>query len=308
VLLEADKLTSGTTWHSAGLLWQLAGLMGQMDTDIASAQYTKKLVTEILPAETDDWAGWTETGPVPLSNCVGCCSPLSKPRVLATSLSISFSPGKSRSAFEADSLYAEMLYDLPLPLAWLVAGSLLVSSTKDRHIAHNRTRLLASALYGVEAHDVTPSEALSLHPLLNVSDLYGAVYNPGDGNIDPTAIVRAYTAAAKQRGGLVCEGVRVQEIHTDGRVTGLTTDQGEISTPVVINCAGVWSRKIASMAGLDCPLLAYKHAYVVTESVQGLAGSNQSDHPTHRTLMRTVSPPLSGQGSPVLGTITARPT
>ena len=60
LLLESEQLTSGTTWHSAGLLWQLAGLMGQLDTDLASAQYTKRLVTDVLPEETGgDWAGWT---------------------------------------------------------------------------------------------------------------------------------------------------------------------------------------------------------------------------------------------------------
>ena len=59
VLLEANELTSGTTWHSAGLLWQLAGMAGQMDTDIEFVQYTRKLVSETLPDETDgDWAGW----------------------------------------------------------------------------------------------------------------------------------------------------------------------------------------------------------------------------------------------------------
>ena len=52
VLIEANKLTSGTTWHSAGLCWQLAGMAGQMDTDIESVQYTKKMVSETLPAET----------------------------------------------------------------------------------------------------------------------------------------------------------------------------------------------------------------------------------------------------------------
>ena len=52
VLIEANELTSGTTWHSAGLLWQLAGMAGQMDTDIESVQYTRKLVSETLPDET----------------------------------------------------------------------------------------------------------------------------------------------------------------------------------------------------------------------------------------------------------------
>lgn len=55
VQLESNKLTSGTTWHSAGLLWQLAGLLGAGDIDLALSQYTKTLVEETLPAETGEW-------------------------------------------------------------------------------------------------------------------------------------------------------------------------------------------------------------------------------------------------------------
>ena len=65
VLIEGDELTSGTTWHSAGLLWQLAGMAGQMDTDIEFVQYTRRLVTEVLPAECDgEWAGWVNQGAI----------------------------------------------------------------------------------------------------------------------------------------------------------------------------------------------------------------------------------------------------
>jgi len=62
VLLESNKLTSGTTWHSAGLLWQLAGLLGSGDVDLHLSQYTKRLVQDTLPDEVGEWAGWTTTG------------------------------------------------------------------------------------------------------------------------------------------------------------------------------------------------------------------------------------------------------
>jgi hypothetical protein len=55
VQLESNKLTSGTTWHSAGLLWQLAGLLGAGDIDFQLSQYTKELVETTLPAETGEW-------------------------------------------------------------------------------------------------------------------------------------------------------------------------------------------------------------------------------------------------------------
>jgi len=125
VLLEANQLTSGTTWHSAGLLWQLAGLLGSGDVDLQLSQYTKKLVEETLPAESGEWAGWTMT------------------------------------------------------------GSLFACKSEERLIAHNRTRLLAMGIAGVESHALTPQEAKEIHPLMNVDDLVGAIYTPSDGTAWP---------------------------------------------------------------------------------------------------------------------------
>ena len=52
----------------------------------------------------------------------------------------------------------------------------------------------------------------------------------------------------------------------------MSTTAGDIASSAVVNCAGAWSRKVASLAGVACPLLAYKHAYVVTEPIPGLKG------------------------------------
>lgn len=94
------------------------------------------------------------------------------------------------------------------------------------------------------------------------------------GHIDPTALVTAYTTAAKQYGASVYEGVSVASIaQKDGAVVGITTSCGQsIHTPTIINCTGAWARKVGAMAGVNLPLLAYKHAYVVTEPIDGLEG------------------------------------
>ena len=154
VLLEGNELTSGTTWHSAGLLWQLAGMAGQMDTDVEFIQYTKGLVSETLPEETDgDWAGWQNT------------------------------------------------------------GAIFACSSKERLTSHNRVRLLAQSMYPhIEAYDLSPDEAKEVHPLMRTDDIYGAVYIPGDGSIDPSALVRAYSKSAKKNGAKIFENVRVRSV------------------------------------------------------------------------------------------------
>jgi glycine/D-amino acid oxidase-like deaminating enzyme len=58
-----------------------------------------------------------------------------------------------------------------------------------------------------ESHVLSPSEVKKVHPLLRVDDIYGGVYSPGDGTIDPTSICNAYAKAAKKYGGGVYENV-----------------------------------------------------------------------------------------------------
>eukprot|EP01043_Picozoa_sp_COSAG02_P114660 COSAG02_NODE_50977_length_317_cov_0.711009_1_plen_84_part_01 len=81
------------------------------------------------------------------------------------------------------------------------------------------------------------------------------------GHIDPSALVSSYIACAKQLGAGVYEGVSVADIEqSGGAVTGVTTTCGQtIRAPAVINCTGAWARRLGAMAGVDLPLLAYKH-------------------------------------------------
>ena len=72
-------------------------------------------------------------------------------------------------------------------------------------------------------------------------------------------------------GASIFENIRVTAIHQkDGRVTGVATDQGDIQAEYVVNCAGFWGRDVGKMAGVNVPLHAAEHFYVVTEPVSDL--------------------------------------
>ncbi|MCP4335923.1 MAG: FAD-binding oxidoreductase, partial [Gammaproteobacteria bacterium] len=87
----------------------------------------------------------------------------------------------------------------------------------------------------------------------------------------PVDITQAFVKGARQRGALCLEGVRVTGINqANDRVTGVVTEQGEIQTDFVVNCAGLWGREIGAMAGVNVPLHACEHYYAVTEKLDGL--------------------------------------
>lgn len=96
------------------------------------------------------------------------------------------------------------------------------------------------------------------------------------GTVDPAGLCEALTRGAKKEGAKVLENCHVTDIKTEttmmgGRkVTKVETSRGVITTNNVINATGVWANNVAGLAELTVPLVACKHAYVVTERIPGI--------------------------------------
>ena len=125
--------------------------------------------------------------------------------------------------------------------------------------------------WGLDIHLVTPQEIKNLWPLINEEDLYGGFYTPTEGQVSPVDCTNAYARAAKTAGAQIFEGVKVTAIQKNGgKVTGVSTDQGDIQADFVVNCGGMWGRELGKMAGVNVPLHACEHFYVHTDKIDGL--------------------------------------
>ena len=201
VLLERKRLTSGTTWHAAGLIGQLRATLNLTKL----AKYSAELYHG-LEAETEIAIGYRQN------------------------------------------------------------GSLGVALSKDRYEEFARGASMAKT-FGLEAHMLSPAECREKYPLLNLDGVVGGVFLPTDGQADPANIALALAKGARQRGARIFEGVKVTGITKEkGRVTGVVTDKGTIRAEYVVNCAGMWGREVGRMAGVNVPLQACEHFYVVTEA------------------------------------------
>lgn len=167
---------------------------------------------------------------------------------------------------------------------WINNGGLFIASTKERLDEYKRLMTLGRA-FDTESHVLTPTETKQLYPLMNVADVYGTLYSPSDGTIDPAGYCTALARGASNLGAKVVSpccvtGARVEtDDYGTRRVTGVHTDRGTVSTNVVVNCAGVWARDVGRTAGVEVPLVAMKHAYVVTEKIDGIQHMpNVRDH------------------------------
>src|SRR6185437_14101691 len=125
--------------------------------------------------------------------------------------------------------------------------------------------------YELECELISPRRAAELYPIMDVSDLAGAIWLPGDGRANPTDLTYALARGARDRGAAVRERTRVTGILTaGGAVTGVRTDSGDVEAEVVVNCAWQWAKAVGAMCGVTVPLHSAEHFYVVTEAITGV--------------------------------------
>ncbi len=175
----------------------------------------------------------------------------------------------------SQELYGELETETGVATGFKRCGSITVALTEERLEEINRQAAMARS-FGVEAEPIGPNEVKSRYEHLNIDGVHGGVYLPLDGQGDPANIAQALAKGAKQNGALVKEGYKVTAIHKEGRrVTGVTWEDktgetGSITAEHVVNCAGMWGHQVGKMAGVNVPLHACEHFYIVTESIPGL--------------------------------------
>ncbi len=145
-------------------------------------------------------------------------------------------------------------------------GSLSIAHSTARWEELRRVAAMNNAFGVTRVDTVTPEEIKALFPLIDISDLIGGTFVEHDGKGNPIEITNAFIKGARQRGARCLEGVRVDEVLIEGgRVKGVATDQGMISTDFVVNCGGMWARELGQKSGVNIPLHACEHYYAVTE-------------------------------------------
>ena len=168
------------------------------------------------------------------------------------------------------SLYERLEEETGLGTGFKRCGGVTVARTPDRMVQLERTAATAEA-YDLECELISPERAQELYPVLETSDLLGALWLPGDGTANPTDVTQSLARGARQRGARIFEGVRVVGTdHRNGTVTGVRTDRGDIEAEIVVNCAGQWAKAVGAMAGVNVPLHSAEHFYVVTEEIAGV--------------------------------------
>ena len=207
VVLEQGQVTSGTTWHAAGLV--VAGL---------------------LPSEAE-------------------CTIYTHGR----------------------QLYQNLEKETGLPTGFRDVGYLQIATNDERVHALRRIAPFMQR-FGIDCHEVSPREAQDLFPIGDLSDVRAAFYIAEDGRVNPVDVTMSLAKGARMGGARIYEGVRVDTILSrNGTATGVRLEDGrEITAENVVICGGMWSRQLGAKAGINLPLQAAEHYYLITEEIPGL--------------------------------------
>jgi glycine cleavage system T protein len=147
-------------------------------------------------------------------------------------------------------------------------GSLRVASTEDQLKELQRSVSRAKAI-GMDVEVISPEEALRIMPQLSKENLYGAIYLPRDGQLDPYLTTTSMAHFAREMGVEVNTCVRVTgiQLSSKGEIQRVLTDKGEIRTEIVVNAAGLWAPRVAAMAGLNIPTTPVDHQHIALKAV-----------------------------------------
>ncbi len=149
-------------------------------------------------------------------------------------------------------------------------GSLRIAASPESLLELRRGVSRAHGI-GLDAELVGPEEARRLLPAASPDALFGAVWMPGDGSVDPHIATYALAAAARELGGRIRTRTLVTGIERGpkGEVTAVVTETGRIETALVVNAAGMWAPRVAAMVGAFACSIPVDHQHVALHAVDG---------------------------------------
>src|SRR5438128_9478126 len=155
----------------------------------------------------------------------------------------------TRMMMNSVDLYRALKVEVGLETGWHEVGSLRLASSQERMEELTRQAAWAKT-FGLPLELISAQEAQRMFPPMTADGVLGAAFLPTDGYIDPSQLTFALIEGARRRGAEICEATRVTGIDIkDGRVRGVMTDAGDITTDLVVNAGGMFAPEIGLMAG-----------------------------------------------------------
>jgi dimethylglycine dehydrogenase len=159
-----------------------------------------------------------------------------------------------------------------------ITGGLMLAGTPER-LDWLKMTVARGRYLGMDLELIDMAETKKRHPLLDEKHFVGAIYDPIEGHVDPYGVTHAYAKAAQIGGAEIVRQNRVVDLkqRADGS-WDVITEQGNVHAEHVVNAGGLWAREVGRMVGLELPILAMEHQYIITDDLPELAGQPELLH------------------------------
>jgi len=180
---------------------------------------------------------------------------------------ISSDPNISRLQGYTINLYKEIEEVSGHSVGMHSTGGFYLASNNDWYDYLKRERSKARYM-GLDQEFISLEEVTRLHPLIDPKRYIAALWDPLDGDIDPSGVTYAYAKAAKVHGAIYHAHTPV--IETNQRPDGswdVVTEKGTINAEHIVNAGGLWAREVGLLSGLHLPVQPMEHHYLITEAI-----------------------------------------
>ena len=168
------------------------------------------------------------------------------------------------------ALYRRLASNADDPINYHLTGSVRLAHTRERMDEFHHVKSMAKA-NGLEYEILSPAELKDRYPLIETHDLRGALWDPLDGDIDPSQLTQALAREARALGATIRRHTRVTALKQKPDSSWIvTTDKGEVHCEIVVNAAGYRAAELMKMVGRHLPLCVMSHQYLVTEDSEEL--------------------------------------
>jgi glycine/D-amino acid oxidase-like deaminating enzyme len=192
------------------------------------------------------------------------------PRAAGLTSQVRATPGLTRLARRGVAKLAAFTEETGQPLRFTRSGALKIART-ERDAAQLVREVSRGAATGVPIELVSVAEARRRLPILGERGIVAVTWSPTDCNVEPSELPIGYCRAAEKLGAVMLPHTPATGFEIGpGGVEGVRTPGGTISTRVVVDAAGAWSRLVAAQLGASLPVVPTRHQLLVTEPIPGV--------------------------------------
>lgn len=156
-----------------------------------------------------------------------------------------------------------------------LSAGIMLADTPER-MEFLKTTVAKGRYLGMATEIISVTEAKKYFPFIEDQHFVGALLDPNEGHLDPSGTTYAYAKAARLGGATIEIQTKVESLEQKPDGTWrVITNKGVVECEHVVNAGGLWAREVGRMVGIELPVLAMEHMYLVTDEIPEVVAYNK---------------------------------